>query len=223
MKKSILLLPLLLFGCIGEDVIMDEVDPILQITNPIISLEVNTFYQFEYMFLNNVGVPVEPSNITWVSSDESILTVDDTGLVLGVANGTVTVTASAILNDLSASTIITFDVTGMTMMAVTERTGTVQTTSSYDLAGDFVLSIINENDLLLDFASNYVADNGLPGLYVYLSNNPYTTSGAYEIGPVAIFSGAHNYTIPNIGILDYNYVLYYCKPFGVKVGHGTIN
>ena len=46
---------------------------------------------------------------------------------------------------------------------------------------------------------------------------------AFEIGRVATFSGVHSYTIPNKGINDYNYIVYFCKPFNVKVGHGQIN
>ena len=67
-----------------------------------------------------------------------------------------------------------------------------------------------------------VADDGLPGLYVYLSNNPNSVSGALEIGPVEVFEGAHDYTISGLDITTYAYVLYFCKPFNVKVGHGDI-
>ena len=58
-------------------------------------------------------------------------------------------------------------------------------------------------DLELQFASNYTASSALPGLFIYLSNNANTNGDALEIGPVTDFSGAHSYTIPNTGILDY--------------------
>lgn len=222
MKKLRFLFPFLLFGCISEDIVLDEVDPIVQFTNPISSLEVNTFYQFEYMFLDDVGATIDPISVSWLSSDEALLTVDDNGLVRGLNNGTVTLSISAILNELAADTSISFDITGdATMTSMTERTGSVQTTSSYVLKGDFALSA-NDDDLFLAFGADYVADNGLPGLFVYLSNNPNTIAGAHEIGAVTTFSGAHEYDISNVNLFDYNYVLYYCKPFNVKVGHGTI-
>ena len=109
------------------------------------------------------------------------------------------------------------------MVSNPERTGSLQTTSSYLLEGDFVLSEI-DGILTLSFASNYKASTALPGLYVYLTNNPNTTSGAYEIGKVTDFNGVHTYTLPSsIGIMDYDYVLYFCKPFNVKVGDGQFD
>ncbi len=221
MKKLKFLLPLLLIGCIGEDIEFDEVDPVIQIVNPISSLEVNTFYQFEYMFLDNVGRPVDPSTITWNSSDVSLLTVDDNGLVRGLNNGTVTVSVSAMLNEFAADTSITFDITGDPTTMMSERSGTIATTTSYVLEGAFELQQ-SGSDLILEFEANYIADDGLPGLYIYLTNNPNSIAGAHEIGKVSVFTGAHSYTIPNAGLFDYNYILYYCKPFNVKVGDGLI-
>ena len=74
----------------------------------------------------------------------------------------------------------------------------------------------------LSLGEDYEADTSLPGLYIYLGNNPNSTADAFEIGPVTTFDGAHFYDLPTIGIYDYNYVLYWCKPFGVKVGEGQI-
>ncbi len=221
MKKLRFILPLLLIGCIGEDIEFDEVDPIIQIVNPIATLQVNTFHQFEYMFLDNVGKPVDPTTITWMSSDESLLTVDDNGLVIAIDNGTVTVSVSAMLNEFAADTSITFDITGDPTMTPSIRSGRIATTTSYVLEGSFDLRK-NETDLVLEFEPNYVADDGLPGLYIYLTNNPNSIAGAYEIGKVSVFSGDHRYMIPNTGLFDYNYILYYCKPFNVKVGDGLI-
>jgi len=60
-------------------------------------------------------------------------------------------------------------------------------------------------------------------LYVYLTNNPSTTAGALEIGKVTVFEGTHIYTIEgDIPLNQYNYLLYFCKPFNVKVGDGEI-
>ena len=58
--------------------------------------------------------------------------------------------------------------------------------------------------------------------YIYLGNNPKSIADAHEIGPVTVFQGAHFYDLPTIDLYDYNYILYWCKPFGVKVGEGQI-
>lgn len=100
-------------------------------------------------------------------------------------------------------------------------TGKIKTTSTYELSGDYVLKSEGA-DLLLSLDDNYEASNALPVLYIYLSNNSASIEDALEIGAVTVFKGAHSYTIPNTGINDYAYILYFCKPFNVKVGEGVI-
>ena len=44
-----------------------------------------------------------------------------------------------------------------------------------------------------------------------------------EIGAVEVFKGAHSYILEgDIPLNQYDYLLYYCKPFNVKVGDGPI-
>ncbi|WP_425392669.1 Ig-like domain-containing protein [Ekhidna sp.] len=220
--KKIIPFALIVAGCVGQDVLLDEVPPEVRITNPISTMEVNTSYQFEHMFLDNVGMETEPSSVLWTTSDMSKLTIDNTGLAQALDNGMVTVSVFASTGELEADTSITFEITGdPTMMLEGDRSGTIATTSSYVLEGDFVLSEDGE-DLIIDINENYRADDNLPGLYVYLTNNPNSPSGGYEIGPVQVFSGAHQYVIPEVDIFEYDYLFYYCKPFKVKVGHGEI-
>jgi len=219
--KKFLLLFLTLSGCIGEDIVFDEVSTEIRLTNPLISLEISTSYQFEYMLLNNVGEEVTPDELIWQSSDESILTIDADGLALAVDYGSVIITFTATLGESMTSSTFEFEITDETIITRTERSGVLKSTSSYTLVGNFDLSEEGDN-LLLTFESNYVADTGLPGLYVYLSNNPNSITNAHEIGLVTKFSGAHNYTISGVDLYDYSYVLYFCKPFNVRVGDGEI-
>jgi len=219
--KKILIILLTLSGCIGEDIVFDEVSSEIRLTNPLVSLEISTSYQFEYMLLNNVGEEVIPDELIWQSSDESILTIDADGLALAVDYGSVIITFTAMLGESITASTFEFEITDETVITRTERFGVLKSTSSYTLEGDFDLSEEGDN-LLLTFESNYVADTGLPGLYVYLSNNPNSITNAYEIGVVTKFSGAHSYTISGVDLYDYSYVLYFCKPFNVRVGDGEI-
>ncbi len=226
MKTSIpiLLFAILLFqSCIGDDVIMDEVDPVIRITNPIDSIGLNSTYQFEFMYLNNVGQE-ETVTPTWNSSDTDVVTIDQNGLLQPLAIGTSDISLS--FDDGSSIVAATQkvyirDTTTVPEMTM-ERSGTITTTSSYQLEGDFTLNINNDGDLILSLADNYAASTALPGLYIYLTNNPSTTSGAFEIGAVSTFSGAHIYNLGSMGLFDYSHVLYFCKPFNVKVGDGVI-
>ncbi len=228
MNKIVPITALILLGvtsCIKDDFVDDAVDPVLRITNGIDSLNIDSTFQMNATYFNNVGI-AEQADLLWESSDQSVLTIDQsTGLIQPLTVGTSTISVRKQGGD---PTIFDTHDVAISMDAVVfmpgERTGTIQTTTFYQLAGDFVLrEDPNGTDLILDIASNYVASSGLPGLYVYLTNNPNSIAAAHEIGAVQVFSGAHSYTIQNVGLNDYSHILYFCAPFNVKVGDGLIN
>lgn len=216
-------LVLFLSGCIGDDIVEDTIEPTVRILNPVDTIARNTTYQYDAIYFNNVGKE-ENLNIDWISTDNSILSLDSSGLATAHQNGMVRVIAEVEVNDtkvvMDEDMVVVGDVTVVTQ---TSRMGSLRTTSSYELRGDFTLE--EQNGMLtLSLASNYRASSSLPGLYVYLTNNPNTVSGAFEVGKAISFSGAHSYTIPataGVDLNDFNYVLYYCKPFNVKVGDGA--
>lgn len=226
MRPLIYLLPLfILTACIGEDIIDDYVQPVIRIQNVATAIEAGTDHQYGLQFINNVG-RMEDITGEWSSADPSVLTITNTGLATGVAEGNTTIMVSFTdeFGELaSASEAVEVGPSTVIVDEPMVRSGTVNTTSSYDLTGEFSLEELPDSeDLRLTFGNDYVADDGLPGLFVYLSNNPNSVSGALEIGPVRVFSGAHGYTISGVDISTYAYVLYFCKPFNVKVGHGDI-
>ncbi|MTB53104.1 Ig-like domain-containing protein [Lewinella sp. W8] len=219
-----LLLTALFTACIGDDVVDDYVQPELRLLGLVDTLEVGTTHQLAVNFFNNVG-QMENIRPTWTSSDDQVLSVDGAGLVTAHEVGSAMVTASYEDEFGEQSTAEHYLSVGESTV-VTEtserRHGQVETTSSYPLTGAFTLEVVDETDLVLAFGEDYLADTSLPGLYVYLSNNPRSTEGALEIGAVQVFNGAHEYRIQATGIDDYAYVLYFCKPFNIKVGDGEI-
>lgn len=214
-------------ACIGDDIVDDYVQPQIRLTNPVSEIEAETSYQFEFNFINNIGI-TEAVTPEWTSSDETLLTISPAGLASALQEGNVVVSLS-FTDEFGETASRSYDLTiGASTVVVEEptfRTGTIATTTFYDLEGDFTLSELldgEEGDLKLEFGNDYRADNGLPGLFVYLSNNPNSTNGAFEIGAVQTFSGAHEYIIDGVELAQYRYVLYFCKPFNVKVGDGEI-
>jgi len=220
---STLAVPLLLVGCIGNDFIEDFIEPTVRITNPLDTLGVGETYQLEAAYFNNVGQE-ETVDFAWSSDAPEVVSVNASGLLTGVGMGTASITLEARVDDsTSVETLKEVRVGENTTVSVTDRTGTIQTTTFYTLQGDFVLKE-DGDDLVLEIADNWEASSNLPGLYVYMTNNPSTTNGALEIGPVSVFSGSHSYTLPDgVGLNDYDFVLYFCKPFNVKVGDGTFD
>ena len=215
-------------GCIGDDVVLDTIEERLSINAPIDSLQIGNTHQFSATFFNNIGVQ-EIRTIDWTSSDDNLLSVDNSGLVTGIAAGTAKIFAAVEieLGNVSLRDEMTIIVTEEAVInpvieEPTIKSGSIATTSSYTLTGDFTLEETTTG-LLLSFADNYKASTSLPGLYVYLTNNPSTLNNAFEIGKVQTFNGQHTYDITTSADLNtYSHVLYFCKPFGVKIGDGAI-
>ncbi len=210
-----------LSGCIGDDIIFDEVDPEIRIMNPVDSIALGSSYQFFNVYFNNVGQP-QTVPVAWSSSDPDVISINDDGLAAALQNGSAIISVTYSGGSVPVQASVEVGVGENTVIIPTFRYGTVISTSSYLLEGDFELEDIGGGAIELRLASNYKASTSLPGLYIYLSNNPSTSVGALEIGAVTVFSGAHSYTLDGVGINDYAYVLYYCKPFNVKVGDGEI-
>ncbi|MEO1262787.1 MAG: Ig-like domain-containing protein [Bacteroidota bacterium] len=224
MKLSILSLfaiSLFMTSCIGDDVIDDKVPEAVRILNPLDTLGVGETYQFEAMFTNQIGVE-EERPVIWETSDPAVITIDNDGLAAALAKGNATISATVDIDGVNTvreeNEVVVDEETVVTELT---KSGTIRTTSSYNLGGDFIVEEEN-GSLVITIADNYEASTALPGLYVYLSNNPNTISSAFEISRVDVFDGAHSYQIDGIGINDYQYLLYWCKPFNVKVGDGLI-
>ncbi len=210
-------------GCIGDDFLDDRVDPVLRIENPLQSLSTDTLVQLDFIFRNNVGQN-ELIEAEWSSEDESIATVNSLGVLEGLSMGTTTIYLRTTYEGEDLEDSFTLEISQETVVEEMgeERTGNIDPSSFYPLDGDFKLTE-EEGNLILEFEANYNADTALPGLYVYLTNNPNSIAAALEISEVTIFNGAHSYEIPNVGLFDYSHVLYFCKPFNIKVGDGVMS
>jgi hypothetical protein len=222
--SSILCL-VVLSSCIKDDLLEDFVEPEIRVTAGVDSLSVDSLFQGVALYFNNVGEETKV-NMVWSSSNESVATVDGSnGLIKGISQGTCKILVK--YTDGETSKTDSFDIFISNNVVVTvvsgKKSGTVATTSTYPLSGSYTLETQGD-DLLLTLSDDYAADNSLPGLYIYLSNNSESNDGgvALEIGAVSVFTGAHSYLIPDVGINDFSFVLYFCKPFGIKVGHGEI-
>ena len=211
-------------SCIQDDLIEDFVEPVLRLINTPSEIEINTEAQLTFNYFNNVGASASITP-TWTSSDADIITVSTEGKINAIAEGSATITISYKddANDLTESRLITVVSTPVDEPTEPDsKDGSISTTSSYKLQGDFQINK-GDGEIIITFDANYSASRALPGLFVYLSNNRNSTANALEIAAVEVFDGAHEYRIPNVGLEDFSHLLYFCKPFNVKVGDGKIN
>lgn len=207
-------------GCIGDDIINDRVDEQIRIMSNVDTIGFGEEYQFEASFFNNVGAETE-TVVEWSSSNEEIITIDQTGLAKAITSGTANIYASVDLTEKIIRDTISIVVGENTVVSIESRSGTIEASSFYTLVGSFTMTD-EDGTVTIAFADDYEASDALPGLYVYLTNNPNTVSGALEIGKVETFEGAHTYELEGLDINEYNHLLYWCKPFRVKVGDGDI-
>jgi hypothetical protein len=172
-------------------------------------LEIGTSFQLVSPFFNNIGLE-EMVNVEWASSDTSIIEVDNTGLAFAKAKGFSIITATYSDSIVSYSDAISITVGQSTVVSSGTKSGTIRTTSSYVLQGSFEIEETAKG-INIKIADNYRASASLPRLYLYLSNNQNIVRDALEIGPVRVFSGAHNYEVDGVGLADYRYLFYYCN------------
>ncbi|MEM6879693.1 MAG: DM13 domain-containing protein, partial [Bacteroidota bacterium] len=216
-----LLIALLFSACIGNDIVLDTVEEAVKITKWVDTLGVNDNFPFEARYTDLVGQTVD-ANVTWSSADPSILTISNEGVAEGLTMGSTMVFAQVQGSEGSLMDSIPVTVAEETSAPPSEdRAGTIKTTSSYVLEGSFTITV-DGPDLVITFADDYKASSSLPGLYLYMTNNVSTNNGALEIGEVKDFDGAHTYRVEGVDISEYDHLLYYCKPFNVKVGDGDI-
>lgn len=225
MKNSIFYLFTFVFAfqsCIGDDVIFDTIEPEIRIMNPVDSIKINTTHQFKFSYFNNVGQAETDIVPMWKSSDPSIISIEQDGTAFADNKGSATISVEYVSEEKLVTDSIQVGVGAETVVTNTGRSGTIKTTSTYRLQGDFTIEENGSGGVIINFADNFDASTALPGLYIYLTNNPNTTSNAKEIQKVTTFSGAHSIEVQGVGISDYSHILYFCKPFNVKVGDGEI-
>jgi len=210
----------LLSACIKDDFVEDRVDPVLRITTTVDTIEIDTDFQFEEMYLNLIGQEEEVT-ATWKSADASIISIDDSGLATALMMGSTIISVEYDDGATILTAAMTVVVGQSTVISNPSTSGSIATTSSYDLQGDFEYKE-TATGVELIFADNYEASTALPGLYIYLSNNRNSVANALEISAVEVFNGAHEYSIEGVGFNDFQYILYFCKPFNVKVGDGEL-
>ncbi len=209
------------FSCIEDDFIDDAVDPELSITSRVDSIEINTDFQFESRYLNNVGQE-EAVDVEWTSSNPEIVSISSTGLATAHSAGSATISLSTVGLDSNLVDEVTIHV-GMETVIVTNASfeGTINTTTFYVLEGTFTMTDTDEG-LLIEVNDDYVASDRLPGFYLYLSNNRNSIQNALEIDEITIFRGAHEYLVPDVEIGDFNFLVFFCKPFNIKVGEAAL-
>jgi len=160
----------------------------------------------------------EQLNITfnWVSSDNSVLSVNSNGLVEAISPGSAYITAST--GSVSSQP---FQIT----VNGNARTGMFQKNPSQDhvVSGAAILKENNDGTLALEFNSNFASSGG-PDIRVYLSGSESISGNSFEVGSLKSTTGQQTYSLPaSIKLNSYDYVLIHCVPFNITFGWAKLN
>lgn len=213
--RNYFFLLVLLTGCIGTDLVEQETMPArIAITTRADGIRVGDSYQFQAQYFDELGNIVD-ADVTWSSSDPAVISIDASGLAMANSEGSVTISAMAN----GAVDMVGVIAGENTTVPRNERTGTFQGNRDYEVSGTFTLSDAT-GELQLTFSEGFSTSNG-PGLFVYLTNSASSTTGGVELAALQSNTGAQTYNVGNgVQLGTYDYVLIYCKPFGIAFGIG---
>ena len=151
---------------------------------------------------------------SWRSSDPSIATIDNTGLLSAMMPGTVNIIAST---DNIDSFPAFLEILGESRTGMFMESGT-----SYTVRGTVLLETLENGSLMLQFGSDFSSSNG-PGLHVFLSTANRINADSLDLGDLKMPSGAQSYQIPGTVELEtYNWVVIHCVPFNVTFGFAEL-
>jgi hypothetical protein len=186
----------------------------ITITTSDSELAIGDLVQLEVELTSGNGTILTDKVVTWVSTNPDICTVNDSGLLTALANGTSQIIASS-----EGVSSLPFNVmVGSESLA---RSGTFDGLNGYSVTGTATLER-TADDASLRLESDFQSQSG-PGLYVYLSPNATNVNGGINLGSLQTTSGEQTYAIPaNVNPDDFDHVLVYCQPFGVPFGTANL-
>ncbi|MBY0433107.1 MAG: Ig-like domain-containing protein [Cyclobacteriaceae bacterium] len=190
----------------------------IQLSSTSTNLSVGNIQDIMISVLNVNGVPLSNKQTTWQSSNPAIVSVNTTGRITALADGTASISASS--EGVISNSLIFQVGSGL-------RSGTFMKSGGYEASGMALLKIDN-GKLILQLASDFKTSFAL-GTFIYLSNT--NTSGAvvrssgFEVKQITQ-NGAHSFEIsmidPGVKISDFKYVIVLCKPAGVIFGFAEL-
>lgn len=185
-------------------------------------------------FFNFKNIDIANPDLTWTSSDPSVITIDENGTLSPLTMGTATINVSAVVDQETVfAEALVITVSGETVIEeepeVEENTvsilgfGTFESNSFYSPGGTFQIVQAN-GETRINLADDFTSGGNVPDLVIYLSNQTNTNTGALFISEDIDATGKQSFLVPaGVDVNSYSNVLIYCRRFSQRVGFGVIN
>jgi len=170
---------------------------------------------------NVLGDDVPNQMYTWSSSNESVATINASGLITAIGNGSAQIRAR--VGDIESEP---FEI----IVGAATRTGTFEGSGSYNAKGTATLNLNDAGDVILTTSQDFEADLAL-GTFLYLSNSTsgtVTSSEGIEISDISDNpTGFKTFNVSeindNVALNTYRYVIILCKPARITFGFADLN
>jgi hypothetical protein len=209
---------------IGEEAVAESL--ISVVTNPsgaalvelsplIATLFVNETQAFESLVLDLNNNILTDTQVTYESSDLSVVSIDNQGLATAKGAGKASIKAlSEGIRSLEAE------------LRVLEQTrsGTFVGVTGHQVTGEATLSTQDSGALVLNFSEDFLSQGG-PQLEVFLSKTSQYQSDAVALGALKSTQGAQSYEVNKAGVdlANHDWVLVHCVPYTVTFGVLELN
>jgi len=202
--------------------VVEDVTAVAQVTisSPMgLQIEVGQEVQIDVSVFNVIDEELTGLDVSFESLDSDHISVDQTGKVTGLANGTGRIVAN--VQGIESNTI-------EFQIGSTSRPGTFQDANGYNSSGTAELFIDENGDLILELKDDFEAEFAL-GTYIYLSNSTsgfVTRNQGLDLGEITS-GGFHSFNVSaidsNVTIDDFQYVIVLCKPAAITFGYAQLN
>ncbi len=201
--------------------VQDRVEPVVVIVTENTNIDSGTQLTLEAVFNDNTGQVNNNVSVVWNSSNTSIATINN-NVLTGVAEGTVTVTASVTFESMTYTS--SFEVT-VNEVVLISASGQFGNANGYSTSGDVTVTLDGDK-IVVTTAANFRAARA-SRVPMYLTNNPNSISGSVLLvaGNVNRQSGELRFEVDANGASpeDFRYIIQWCSSISTTVGIAELN
>jgi hypothetical protein len=163
----------------------------------------------------------ELSDLSWSSSNTTVLSINNQGVAQGNSVGVADITATLGTVSQSFSIVVTMEMVDNSISDTTQLSGTFTGVGGYQVNGGCVFTPLSNGSFELTFDEQFSVSSSGIALNVHLSSD--ASSTGVDLGSLKNVSGTQTYAVPaGFSVSDNPFVVIYCQPAGIPFGHAEL-